>query len=380
MRNRRNKAITALATLLITATTSTAVIAEEVPAPAVPSKFLTIAHSAPLAKAGILVENLATKEILYQSDSSTLRAPASVLKLVSMSAALTAFDANTQFKTSISSTDKPNKFVLTGEGDPWLTASAFEAKKYHRAYLPYLINKVRAANPHLKAIQLDYANVYGLDIHALQKFYGRHFKIYPHKLASQSVAAMESQEKIATITSPELGEIVKFTLLWSDNALANRLAFLSAAKLGFPGSPDGVQAAFVKVLSELGVPTEGLEVQDGNGLSHKTKVSAQLINDLLIAIRNNPKFQAIYDGLPVAGKTGTLKRRFVKDAPSGVGHIRAKTGWINTTVSLAGYLNSGGNEYVFTVIDSGLPNRESVRAQARIAIDRMLATLVSSVR
>lgn len=341
----------------------------------VSAKFLKYAKSAPLAGAGILVENLATKEILFQSDSSKLRAPASVLKLISMTTALTAFDATTRFKTSISSTDQPNKFLLIGEGDPWLTSSAFEANKYHRAFLPALINEVKAANPGLTSIELDYANVYTLDIRELEKFFGKTLKITAVKLPSVGAATAEAKDQISSISSPPLSEIIKFTLLWSDNVLADRLAHLAAAKLGFGTSATAVQDAFIDVLKQVGVPSDGLAVQDGNGLSYKTRVSAQMINDLLIAIRGNPKFQPIYDGLPLAGKTGTLKSRFVSDAPSAVGLIKAKTGWINSTVSLAGFLKRGQSEYVFTVIDSGLTDRESIRAAARVAIDRMLATL-----
>ena len=371
---KKNSRAIAIAAFLALSVSATPLHAVE--APAIPAKFLKYAKSAPLAGAGILVENLATKEILYQSDSSTLRAPASVLKLISMTTALTAFDATTRFKTTIAATDQPNKFVLTGEGDPWLTSSAFEAKKYHQAFLPSLITKIRQANPHLKAIQLDYANVYTLDVKTLQKFFGREFKIYPHKLSSINAASAESKVEVATIASPPLSDIIHFTLLWSDNVLADRLAHLAAAKLGFGSTTSSVQSAFTEVLKQVGVPSDGLAVFDGNGLSKKTRVSAQLINDLLIAIRGDPKFQAIYEGLPLAGKTGTLKSRFVTDAPNAVGLIKAKTGWINTTVSLAGFAKSGSNEYVFTVIDSGLTNSEAVRSAARIAIDRMLATLV----
>jgi len=83
----------------------------------------------------------------------------------------------------------------------------------------------------------------------------------------------------------------------------------------------------------------------------------------------------IYDGLPTAGETGTLKSRFVKDAPSAVGLVRAKTGWIDTTVSLAGYVTSGEKQYIFAVIADRITNRESARGAARVTIDKMLSTI-----
>ena len=83
----------------------------------------------------------------------------------------------------------------------------------------------------------------------------------------------------------------------------------------------------------------------------------------------------IYSGLPTSGETGTLKNRFKKDAPSAIGLVHAKTGWINTTVSLAGFVEAGDQQFVFAVIASGLPSRESYRANARVAIDKLLATI-----
>ena len=96
---------------------------------------------------------------------------------------------------------------------------------------------------------------------------------------------------------------------------------------------------------------------------------------LLIKIKSDPDLKVIYDGLPVAGKTGTLERRFVKDAPSAVGLIKAKTGWINSSVSLAGFVEVGSEEYVFAVIADKVTPRETNRALARKAIDKMLATI-----
>ena len=73
--------------------------------------------------------------------------------------------------------------------------------------------------------------------------------------------------------------------------------------------------------------------------------------------------------------TGTLKNRFVKDAPNAVGLIKAKTGWINTTVSLAGYVNIGERQYVFAVIADKIKPTERTRQATREVIDKMLATI-----
>lgn len=123
------------------------------------------------------------------------------------------------------------------------------------------------------------------------------------------------------------------------------------------------------------VDSTGLSVSDGSGLSHDNRVSARTIAQLLWKIRVEPQFQAIYDGLPVAGKSGTLKKRFKKYGKSAKGLIRAKTGWINTSVTMAGYVEVGNNEYVFAVIANHIKPTEKSRDLARRAIDKMLATV-----
>jgi D-alanyl-D-alanine carboxypeptidase len=157
------------------------------------------------------------------------------------------------------------------------------------------------------------------------------------------------------------------------------MSLLAAKAQGFSADSAGLQSSFEKLFSELNIPAPGLVVKDGAGLSHETRISAKTIADLLVKIRSEPSLQTIYQGLPLAGVTGTLKNRFTKDAPTAVGLIKAKTGWINTTVSLAGFVDNGEGEYVFAVIADRLPNRESVRQSAREAIDKMLATIAKPI-
>jgi D-alanyl-D-alanine carboxypeptidase len=341
----------------------------------IPPSFVKLADSQTLNHPGIIVIDPATGETVYSAGSDTLRAPASVLKLISTTTALKTFGADKKFTTTINATAHPSVFVMTGESDPWLTGSQFEAKKYHRAYSPSLINAAIAGHSHLRSITLYYKDVYAADVAVLQHFFKGRLRITAHALPSAASAQALITKPIATISSPPLREIIDFTLLWSDNVLADRLAHSAAHQMGLPGNIAGIQGAFEKTLTALNVPSEGLAVQDGNGLSHQTRVSARTIATLLLNIKKDPELKVIYDGLPTAGETGTLKSRFVKDAPSAVGLVRAKTGWIDTTVSLAGYVTSGEKQYIFAVIADRITNRESARGAARVTIDKMLSTI-----
>jgi PBP4 family serine-type D-alanyl-D-alanine carboxypeptidase len=145
--------------------------------------------------------------------------------------------------------------------------------------------------------------------------------------------------------------------------------------MGFTRDSDGMNKAFAETLKSLDVDYAGLSVKDGSGLSHDDRVSARTIAELLWKIRIEPEFQSIYDGLPVAGESGTLKDRFKKYGKSAKGLVKAKTGWINTSVTLAGYVEVGNNEYVFAVIANSLKPTETSRDLARKTIDKMLATV-----
>jgi D-alanyl-D-alanine carboxypeptidase len=337
-----------------------------------PHLFISYANSKVLSQSGIILIDPKTSETIYSHKPDVGRAPASVLKLLSATLASSVLDLNSSFHTSIAAEAEPNRYLLTGEFDPWLTASSYESHKYGAAFSPDLINQVLKIQPGVKRIVIDY---YGLNADVLKKYFRGRVYLSINKLPSEASTEGRSITPLGTITSPTVADILKFTLMWSDNVKADRLAKLAARAEGYPASPTGIYMALMKTLGELGISTEGLKIYDGSGLSKANRVAARTIAELLIKIQNDPKFAAIYQGLPLAGESGTLRTRFVKDAPSAVGLIKAKTGWINRTVSLAGYVTAGAKDYVFVVIDDHVIPTEARRQAVRVAIDKMLATI-----
>jgi D-alanyl-D-alanine carboxypeptidase len=114
---------------------------------------------------------------------------------------------------------------------------------------------------------------------------------------------------------------------------------------------------------------------DGSGLSNRNKVSASTVSQLLLKVKIDPRLKPIYDHLPISGESGTLASRFIETAPQAIGLVRAKTGSIRGTVSLAGFVTSGEKEYVFVVLADGVGRTRSLQDAARRAIDRMLGTI-----
>lgn len=342
----------------------------------VPNSFKNLASASVLAKPGILVIDPISQAEIYASQADVPRAPASVLKLISSVTAISAYGSDKVFKTSINSTEDPNTYLLQGEYDPWLTTSSHEARRLNRALSTNLISSIGSSTSDFSDVTIEFNGLYEKDIINLRAFYGKKIKF--KRVTKSEIAKHGVLNPLTEVNSPTLGEIIGFTLLWSDNTLADRLARNAAGELGYTRDSNGMNSAFQKVLKDLDVNSTGLKVKDGSGLSHGNRVSARTVAELLWKIRVEPEFQAIYDGLPVAGKSGTLKTRFKKSGKSAKGLVKAKTGWINTSVSLAGYVEVEHNEYVFAVIANHVNPSERSRDLARKTIDKMLATVAKT--
>jgi PBP4 family serine-type D-alanyl-D-alanine carboxypeptidase len=173
--------------------------------------------------------------------------------------------------------------------------------------------------------------------------------------------------------------MVKWTLLWSDNVLAERLARLAAVTSGEQFNTQGIAVTFHTVLTNFGIDPDKIEVSDGSGLSKQNRVTAKAIADLLMKIRNDPKYASIYDGLPIGGVSGTLQNRFLTTAPQAVGLVHAKTGTLSGTVSLAGYVDSEDRQYIFVAIADKIPRRYSASERARDTLDRILGKIAAPI-
>ena len=174
-----------------------------------------------------------------------------------------------------------------------------------------------------------------------------------------------------------ISEILNYTLLWSENNLAEKLARLSARAAGNSFNDSGVAQLFQALLVEYGIDPGKLIVKDASGLSKENRITASMMGHLLFQLRKDPKYALLYDSLPVAGVSGTLRSRFLTTAPTAVGLIHAKTGTLNGTVTLAGYVQSTDREYVFVTLADDISRGNASSAKARSAIDRLLGRIAA---
>ena len=139
--------------------------------------------------------------------------------------------------------------------------------------------------------------------------------------------------EIAAVTSAPLREVVERVLEVSDNEAAEVLAHhVGLAVRGTGSFTDGVLGT-MKTLRRLGVPTAGIEIYDGSGLSRDNRITPEsLLAVLRAAATGGPALHTVVDALPVAGFTGSLTDRFDEAFPESRGLVRAKTGTL-TAVS-----------------------------------------------
>jgi D-alanyl-D-alanine carboxypeptidase len=74
-----------------------------------------------------------------------------------------------------------------------------------------------------------------------------------------------------------------------------------------------------------------------------------------------------------------LQNRFLTTAPQAVGLVRAKTGTLSGTISLAGYVDSEDRQYVFVAIADKIPRRFSASERARDTLDRILGKIAAPI-
>ena len=133
------------------------------------------------------------------------------------------------------------------------------------------------------------------------------------------------------------------------------------------GVPAGGRAAAEQVLDDAGVDLAGVSMSDGSGLSPDDRATCRVLVELLQRPGTGPVLRA---GLPVAGRTGTLFDRFT-DSPL-AGHLRAKTGTLNTVAGLAGVVTDEDGTVTFAFLVNAAPSgivdqRAAEAAQAALA-------------
>jgi D-alanyl-D-alanine carboxypeptidase/D-alanyl-D-alanine-endopeptidase (penicillin-binding protein 4) len=175
---------------------------------------------------------------------------------------------------------------------------------------------------------------------------------------------------VARSLSAPLTSIVSFMDLNSDNFTAELLLKLLALTSYNLGTTAGGAKVVMHSLKTAGIPTAGVRIVDGSGLSQYDRLTVAALVGILQAVSTDPSLKAeLLRALPVAGVSGTLKHR-MQSRPL-LRHVVAKTGTTSLASSLAGYVNS---HLAFAIIQNGHPLSYWWAREAQDRFAKVLAT------
>jgi D-alanyl-D-alanine carboxypeptidase/D-alanyl-D-alanine-endopeptidase (penicillin-binding protein 4) len=153
---------------------------------------------------------------------------------------------------------------------------------------------------------------------------------------------------LATTESPPLGEIVRDINKFSNNVMAQQLYLALGAipsmAAGNPRGTDGTvpltpemaETALRGWLAARGLDFPELVIDNGAGLSRRSRISAASLARLLQAGWASPAMPEYLASLPIAASDGTLKKKLNGNGAAGRAHL--KTGSLEGVRGIAGYL------------------------------------------
>ncbi|MGH8644097.1 MAG: D-alanyl-D-alanine carboxypeptidase/D-alanyl-D-alanine endopeptidase [Gammaproteobacteria bacterium] len=154
--------------------------------------------------------------------------------------------------------------------------------------------------------------------------------------------------RIYAIESHPLAELIRGINKYSNNVMTKQLLLtLGAERFGAPGSKQKGITAIKEWLNSEGLKFPELVLDEGAGLSRKTRIGAQSLGRLLLRAYRSPYMPEFLSSLPIAGIDGTLRKRLSKERITGRAHL--KTGQIDGVASIAGYVQTRRGRTLVTV-------------------------------
>lgn len=171
--------------------------------------------------------------------------------------------------------------------------------------------------------------------------------------------APEGAPVVAEIASHPVRHLVGQMLRESDNLTAELLVKELGRRFAGAGTTAAGVGVMRQALAAAGLPVEHLRAVDGSGLDRSDRASCSL---LMAALDAAGPAGPVAAGFPVAGREGTLARRFQGNPAAG--RLRAKTGALKEVAALSGYVDStsGAPPLVFAFLINRLPQDAVGRA------------------
>ncbi len=169
---------------------------------------------------------------------------------------------------------------------------------------------------------------------------------------STIAAPLEGRKVVASRISVPVAQDITMTNKLSQNLHAELLLRLLGKVHGSEGSLAEGTRVVRQFLLSAGIDNNDFFFYDGSGMSMDDRIAPRALTKLLTYAAHQTWGPAWRETLPIGGVDGTLTGRF-KNSPM-KGRVFAKTGTLNESNSLSGYLTTaGGKTLVFSVMVNG---------------------------
>ncbi len=374
-------------------------------------KFLR-SKSVTAGSTAVLVQDLATGETLVAHNADRPLLPASIMKTVTIAGLLKEKGPDERFHTYVYA-DGPIKgntidgdLLIMGGGDPTLGANcAPESADIADEIIATLQHKgITKINGNLRVdtslytgpacppswASGDLNEAYGTGSHALNfrrnasgsravknpeavflsylssRLIGAGITITgTSKVGKEGLTDTEGAIELLDHVSDKYAEVMRSCMMRSDNLFAENLLRTFGLARGKEGSTVASADEMLKYWKDAGIPTKGVTLIDGSGLSRSNRVTANFINGILTALGDNEEYASF---MPLAGQEGTLQD-FLKGTDLDA-YVAMKTGSMKGIQCYAGYKLD--EEFAPTHSIVIIMNDIGPRASARKAAEEML--------
>jgi serine-type D-Ala-D-Ala carboxypeptidase/endopeptidase (penicillin-binding protein 4) len=383
----------------------------EAPTPAGLARALTLVAANPdLGQFTGRITDAMTGDELWTRGAHVPMQPASTNKVLTAAAALLTLDRDARLTTRVATTS-PGVVVLVGGGDPTLSAAPRGVDTWYRdaARITDLADQVRRSGVAVRRVQVDVSayrgptmapgwdplDIDGGDIAPMESVMLDGGRTQPVSVDSRrsrtpaldagralavalkvdpaTVTVLPSAaggKEIASVQSPPLMERLREMMNASDNVMAESTGREVAEASGHPQSFAGAVDAVLGALDDADIDTGAAHLLDSSGLSVDDRLTAETLDEVIGAAAgdDHQRLRPLVDLLPIAGGSGTLSNRYLDT--SSAGYLRAKTGSLTATNSLAGIVtDTSGRVLTFALLSN------QAGPTGRTALDAFAATL-----
>ncbi len=311
----------------------------------------------PTASIGYMITDLRSGNVVTEYNSDKLLVPASVMKVVTVAAALNILNDDFRFKTCIYSDGITyndtifGNLYIEGSGDPTLHLNLIDSIKGHS--ISHICGNIltNAKCPEICQIWMveDIGSEYGVgwshlnyknneilindefrasELDAVIADIAFDLSLNDISIGHNDLTGDSSKQIIATIHSPELISLCKELMHKSINLYAEAIGRAITAE---GNSQSGLEAIRQYLIAQ-NIDEQSFHQKDFCGLARTNLIAPGAIVNILSRNADNKSFLSTF---PMAGKDGTLKRLLASTPLKG--QIIAKSGSMDGILTYAGY-------------------------------------------